>query len=142
MYQASFNNRIAMATVDAPWDKLVFKIKTYKYTLKVAKFHLPATYHFRKQREKQVCRWIPPPPPGLFRALNNYARFPLDCNGIVKSCTPRNFQLTVRRFLRIYDKNLLGCKSEAFSVRFLFSVLINLCTICHTTPLCLHSQSV
>ena len=119
-----------MATVDAPSDKLVFKIKTYKYTLKVAKFHLPATYRFSKQRENQVCRWIPPPV--LFRAFNNYARFPLDRNGIVKSCAPRNFQLTIRRFLRIYDKNLLGCKSEAFSVRFLFSVLINLCTISYT----------
>ena len=29
---------------------------------------------------------------------------------------------------RVYDENLLGCKSEATSVRFLFSILIDLST--------------
>ena len=47
-----------------------------------------------------------------------YAWFTLDRNGIVKSCDSSKFQLTARRFLKIYDKNLLGCKSEAISVIF------------------------
>ena len=29
-------------------------------------------------------------------------------------------------FTRIYDENLLGCKSEPISVRFLLSIVINL----------------
>ena len=55
-----------------------------------------------------------------------YAWFPLDRNGIVKSCTSNAFKLTARRFVRIYDKNFLGCKFEAILVRFLLSVLIHL----------------
>ena len=34
------------------------------------------------------------------------------------------------RFVRINDKHLLGCKFEAISVRFSFSIVINLSTIC------------
>ena len=55
-----------------------------------------------------------------------YAWFPLDRNAIVKSCDSNKFKLTARRFVRIYDKNLLGCKFEGILVRFLLSVLINL----------------
>ena len=33
MYQEFFNNSVSIASVDAPWDKFVFKIKAYKYTL-------------------------------------------------------------------------------------------------------------
>ena len=33
MYQEFFNNRVPIAAVDASWDKFVFKIKAYKYTL-------------------------------------------------------------------------------------------------------------
>ena len=57
------------------------------------------------------------------------AWFPLDRNGIVKSCIPSKFYLTVQRFARIYDKNILGCKSEPISVRFLLLIVMNLSTI-------------
>ena len=60
---------------------------------------------------------------------HTYAWFPLDRNGIVKSCDSNKFKLTARRFVRIYDRNLRGCKSEPISVRFLFSILINVFTI-------------
>ena len=33
MYQEFSNNRLSIAAVDASWDKFVFKIKAYKYTL-------------------------------------------------------------------------------------------------------------
>ena len=36
----------------------------------------------------------------------------------------------MQRFVRINDKHLLGCKFQAISVRFSFSVVINLSTIC------------
>ena len=39
------------------------------------------------------------------------------------------FLLTVQRFSRIYDENLLGRKSEPILVRFLFSIVIDLSTI-------------
>ena len=38
--------------------------------------------------------------------------FPLDRDRIVKSCDPSKFELSARRLVRYYDKNLLGCKSE------------------------------
>ena len=44
------------------------------------------------------------------------AWFPLDRNEIVKS---------ELRLARIYDKNLLGCKSEPTLVKFLFSIVIS-----------------
>ena len=34
----------------------------------------------------------------------------------------------IQRFTRIYDENLLGRKSEPISVRFLFSIVIDLYT--------------
>ena len=46
MYQALFNNNFAMATVDVAQGKFVFKMKAYKYILKVTKFQLPTAYHF------------------------------------------------------------------------------------------------
>ena len=52
----------------------------------------------------------------------------------MKSCDPSKFfsLLTAQRFARIYDKRLLGCKSEPISVRLLFSILVNLSAIsCH-----------
>ena len=58
-----------------------------------------------------------------------YAWFPLDRNGIAKSCDPINFFLTARRFLRIHGKNVLGYGSEAISVRILFSLFINIVRI-------------
>ena len=36
---------------------------------------------------------------------------------------------TAQRFARMFDKNPLGCKSEPISVRFLFSIVVNLSTI-------------
>ena len=55
--------------------------------------------------------------------------FPLDRDGVVKSCDPSMFKRTAQRFVRIYDKNFFGCKSEEVSLRFLFSIVINLSTI-------------
>ena len=51
------------------------------------------------------------------------AWFQLDRNAIVKSCDSNKFKLTARRFVRIYDKNLLGCKFEAILVRFLLRLI-------------------
>ena len=55
-----------------------------------------------------------------------YSCFPLDRNSIMKLCDPSKFKLIAPRSARIYDKNLLGCKSEPISVRVLLSVVINL----------------
>ena len=55
--------------------------------------------------------------------------FLLDRNGIVKSCDPSKFWLTERRFVRIYDNDLSGYKSEATLERFSFFILINLFTV-------------
>ena len=57
------------------------------------------------------------------------AWFPLDRNSIVKLCDPSKFELIAPRFARIYNKNLLGCKSKPVSVRVLFSIVMNLSTI-------------
>ena len=61
--------------------------------------------------------------------LNDNAWFPLDRNRIMKSCDPSKSEMTTRRFVRIYDKNLLSYKSEAILVRFFISILIDLSTV-------------
>ena len=59
----------------------------------------------------------------------NYLKNEIDQrNVIVKSCDPSKFLFTKRQFVRYYDKNLSGCKSEPSSVIFLFSNMINLST--------------
>ena len=47
----------------------------------------------------------------------------------MKSYDPSKFQLTAPRFARIYDKNLLGCKSEPISAGFSLSIVYNLSKI-------------
>ena len=42
-----------MATVDVPWDWIVFKIQAYQYIVKVTKFVLPTQYlPFQQSRGK------------------------------------------------------------------------------------------
>ena len=45
-YTKHFNNGVAMATVDLPWDYFVFRMKAYEYIVKVIKFQLPTAYRF------------------------------------------------------------------------------------------------
>ena len=47
----------------------------------------------------------------------------------MKSCDPSKFKLTAQRFARIYDKNLLSCKSKPTLIRSVLSNVINLSTI-------------
>ena len=46
LYQTLFNNGIAMATMEVPWDWFVFKMKAYYYIVKVTKFALCTVYRF------------------------------------------------------------------------------------------------
>ena len=56
----------------------------------------------------------------------HYLWFPLDHNRIVKLCDPGKFWPRLQNFKTgIYD-DLLGCKSEPISLRFLLSIVINL----------------
>ena len=62
LYQALFNNSIAMETVDATRDWFVFKIKAYQYIVKVTKFEVPLAYRFSTAEGRtSMC------PPPLFR---------------------------------------------------------------------------
>ena len=40
------------------------------------------------------------------------AWFPLDCNGIMKSCDPSRFWLIVKRFITLENKNLIEIGSN------------------------------
>ena len=62
MYQALFNNSVAMATVDASWDQFVFKMKGYKHILKVKELQLPIAYRF-STAERKPSLWVDSPRP-------------------------------------------------------------------------------
>ena len=69
----TFDHSFAIATVDAPWDLFVLKIKAYQYILKVTKFQLPSAYCSSKA-EEDLTRWlILLASPSLFRARDNHA---------------------------------------------------------------------
>ena len=53
-----------MATVDVPWEWLVFEMKAYQYVVKVTKFELPTAYRFSTAEGRPSLRtnFRPPPP--------------------------------------------------------------------------------
>ena len=56
-----------MAIADVRWEWLVFKMKAYKYIIKVTKFELPTAYRFGTA-EGRTSLWADSAPsPGLFR---------------------------------------------------------------------------
>ena len=67
-----------MATVDVPWDWLVFKIEAYQYIVKVTKFELPTAYCF-STAEGRTSLWADSPLPtclGLKSLLNHSENSP------------------------------------------------------------------
>ena len=77
LYQALFNNSIAMATVDVPRDWFVFELKAHWYIVKVTMFELPTTYCFSTAEGKTIL-WVGSAPLaclGLRKVLQKYLVF-------------------------------------------------------------------